>query len=179
MSDSQEILDIVDKDDRVIGQASRQEIHNKALLHRSVNMLLFRNREIFLQKRSKDKKSFPSIWDLSCAEHVLSGETYQEAAVRGFWEELGIKVTVERIREVHSQDNSYFIEGNKVVDIELVELYKTEYLGEIKLDPVEVMEGIFLSIPDIKKMVRKNSSQFTPWFLDEWKFLSKYLITPD
>jgi hypothetical protein len=39
MDVSQEIYDVVDADDHVIGKATRREIHEKGLLHRSVHIL--------------------------------------------------------------------------------------------------------------------------------------------
>ena len=38
---SGEIYDVVDHDNRVTGQATRREIHEKSLLHRSVHTLVF------------------------------------------------------------------------------------------------------------------------------------------
>ena len=41
MNSDEEIYDLVDIDDRVIGQATRKEIHKKNLLHRSVHIFVF------------------------------------------------------------------------------------------------------------------------------------------
>lgn len=43
--------------------------------------------------------------------------------------------------------------------------------GEIKLDPQEVNAGGFFSTEQIQEMINSATYQFTPWFLDEWKFL--------
>ncbi|MEJ0091140.1 MAG: hypothetical protein WDM80_15525 [Limisphaerales bacterium] len=50
---SEEIFDIVNERDEVIGQAPRKEVHARGLWHRAVHVLVFNARgEVFLQKRS-------------------------------------------------------------------------------------------------------------------------------
>ena len=52
-------------------------------------MLVFNDEnEIFMQKRSASKDTWPGAWDASCTGHVDTGETYLEAAHRG-WMKLG------------------------------------------------------------------------------------------
>ena len=87
---SSEQLDIVDDNDRVIGSATRGEIHQRGLRHRSVHVLVFNGcSEILLQKRSMQKDQCGGMWDTSCAGHVESGQSYEETAPRELQEELG------------------------------------------------------------------------------------------
>ncbi len=67
-----EIFDVVDEEDKVIGRATRGEVHqNKRLIHRSVGVVIFNSRgEIFLQQRSKTKDTDPLKWTISCTGHV-------------------------------------------------------------------------------------------------------------
>ena len=60
----EEIFDVVNDRDEVIGQKSRSEIHRLKLNHRAVHVLVFNARgELFLQKRSmkKDCSSSPPV----------------------------------------------------------------------------------------------------------------------
>jgi isopentenyldiphosphate isomerase len=94
-----ELFDVVDTDDRVIGVARRAQVHARGLRHRAVHILVL-NREdkVFLQKRSKAKDSHPGKWDSSASGHLDSGEAYAAAAIRELHEELGIgPVRVEEI----------------------------------------------------------------------------------
>jgi isopentenyldiphosphate isomerase len=53
---SEEIFDVVNERDEVIGHKSRAEVHRLGLLHRAVHVLVFNSRgQIFLQKRSMTK----------------------------------------------------------------------------------------------------------------------------
>jgi len=164
-----ESIEIVDKDNRLIGTERRDIVHSKGLFHRTVNIFVFNPKGVFLQKRSPDKDICPSCWDLSVAEHLKPGEPYKEAAVRGLKEELGITSAVSLLNGIHLQKNEYL--GGKIKDYEFVELYKTTYVGDIVLQKSEVSEGRFFPISKVKRMVKESPGQFTPWFLEEWKFL--------
>ena len=86
----EDIFDIVDVFDNVIGQKPRSEVHAKGLKHRAVHVLVFNDEnEIFMQKRSASKDTWPGAWDASRTGHVDTGETYFEAALRELDEDLG------------------------------------------------------------------------------------------
>ncbi len=88
-----EVLDIVDDQDRVIGSATRGDIHQRGLTHRSIHVLVFDGAgSVLLQKRSLQKDECGGMWDTSCAGHVESGQSYVETAPRELQEELGISV---------------------------------------------------------------------------------------
>jgi len=54
---SEEIFDVVDANDQVIGQQPRSEVHRLGLRHRAIHLLVFNAKgELFLQKRSMKKK---------------------------------------------------------------------------------------------------------------------------
>src|SRR5271154_1139776 len=85
-----ELFDVVDLDDQVIGQAPRREVHARKLLHRAIHVLVHDpNGHLFLQRRSLTKDSDPGCWDASCTGHVDAGEDYLIAARRELGEELG------------------------------------------------------------------------------------------
>ena len=66
-----------------------------------VHVCLFnRKGEMLIQKRRKEKKTWPGKWDLSCGGHVTAGETSGEAAEREVYEELGITVSFKKSRPI-------------------------------------------------------------------------------
>ena len=68
-----EIFDVVDEADEVVGTETRREVHRRKLLHRAVHILIYNSKgEIFLQKRSMSKDSCPGLWDSSASGHVDS-----------------------------------------------------------------------------------------------------------
>src|SRR4029077_17544623 len=90
---SEEIFDVVNDRDEIIGRLPRSEVHRDGHKHRAVHVLVFNARgEVFLQKRSMTKDTFPGAWDSSCSGHLDSGEDYDTGAVRELREELGLLV---------------------------------------------------------------------------------------
>ena len=56
MSEYDEIFDVVDSEDMVIGKASKLQVHNNELMRRSVHILVFNSTgSLFLQKRAMIK----------------------------------------------------------------------------------------------------------------------------
>ena len=96
-----EVFDVVDAADRVIGRERRGEIHRRGLLHRAAHIFWLRpDGQLCLQRRSFAKDNCPGQLSSSCAGHVDAGETYLAAAVRELGEELGVHVATEDLQEV-------------------------------------------------------------------------------
>ena len=74
---SEEIFDVVNERDEVIGQQPRSEVHRLGLMHRAVHVLVFNAAgQVFLQKRSMKKDRQPGLWDSSASGHMDTGEDY-------------------------------------------------------------------------------------------------------
>ena len=96
-----EVFDVVDQRDRVVGREFRQEIHRRGLLHRAIHIFWIRaDGRLCLQRRSYAKDNCPGLLSSSCAGHVDAGEDYPGAAVRELREELGVDVPVAALREI-------------------------------------------------------------------------------
>jgi isopentenyldiphosphate isomerase len=86
-----EVLDIVDERDRVVGRATRAEAYAKRLRHRCAFVLVHDDQgRIFVHRRTAEKLVFPSRYDMFVGGTVLAGESYDEAAHREAEEELGV-----------------------------------------------------------------------------------------
>src|SRR6266850_1764164 len=96
---SEEIFDVVNDRDEVIGQQRRSEVHRLGLKHRAVHVLVFNSRgQIFLQKRSLQKDRQPGLWDSSASGHLDCGEDYDACAVREVREEIGLNLSAPPLR---------------------------------------------------------------------------------
>ena len=90
-----EIFDIVDEKGRPTGETvSRDEAHEKGIRHRTAHIWVVRKEggkvQMLLQKRARDKDSFPGCYDTSSAGHIQAGDEPLESARRELFEELGI-----------------------------------------------------------------------------------------
>lgn len=100
-----ELLDLVDKNDNVIGTIWRNQsaslAETKAGFIRAATALIQNdNGELWIPRRSADKKIAPNGLDSSMQEHVASGESYLEATIRGFKEELNLDVTADQLEYI-------------------------------------------------------------------------------
>lgn len=147
-----EIFDVVDENDRVIGQATRKECNsNPNLIHRAVYVLVFNSKgELFLQKRSKTKDICPGMWSISVSGHVDHGESYETAAIREMKEEIGLSSALQFL-------DKYIIHGE--TENEFSAIYRTVANGPFHLDPVEIEKGNFFTLDAIKK---EKWDQLTP-----------------
>lgn len=168
MNELNELLEVVNDSNQVVGQATRGECYKKGLLHRAVNIFIYNSKgDVFLHQRSNKKLKYPSFWDLSCSEHVRPGESFEEAAKRGLKEELGIEIKLEEIIPIHRVDNN----ASEYHDNELVVTYKGVYEGEMKFDPNEVTEGKYFNPKELDKLILDGKLKVTSWFLEDWKLL--------
>jgi len=95
-----ELLDIVDGHDRVIGQKYKTEVYQQQLKNfRVINAFLLNNKkEVWIPRRSPQKMLFPLCLDASVGGHVITGETYTQAFGRELHEELNIKLNEVKYR---------------------------------------------------------------------------------
>ena len=152
MDPIEEMVDLVDEDDRVVGVAPRSEVRSKNLLHREVAAIC-RNRAgaIYVHRRTETKDVFPGMYDMWVAGVVSSGETFGEAIRRELEEELGI-----------AGAEPVFLFKHRYRDRKLnwwTEAFEVRWDGPIRHQPEEVAWGAYLSEPEL---VAK---------LDEWPFV--------
>ncbi len=85
-----ELLDIVDEQDNIIGQKRRSSVYREGLSNfRVVNAFVVNSKgQLWIPRRTYHKRIFPGNLDLSMGGHVESGETYEAAFARELKEEL-------------------------------------------------------------------------------------------
>lgn len=74
---------------------SRDEAHSLGICHRTSHVWIIRiedgRYQVLLQRRSRNKDSFPGMLDTSSAGHIPAGAEPLDSAIRELQEELGIK----------------------------------------------------------------------------------------
>jgi len=160
---TEEIFDVVNERDEVIGQAPRREVHAGGLLHRAVHVLVFNARgEVFLQKRSQLKDTAKGKWDSSSSGHCDTGEAYDATAVRELREELGL-VVAEPLRRVFKLD------ACPQTDQEFCWVYRCEHEGPFTLQPEEIETGGWFTPAVVTQWVTAKPGEFASAFVVIWK----------
>jgi len=159
-----EWLDVVDNSDAVIGRASRAEVHEKGLLHRSSHIVLFNSvGQVFVQLRSLKKDNHPGLWDSSAAGHVDSGESYLNCAVRELKEELGIQVNPE---DLHLRSKLRATAENGQ---EFTHIFSTTSDEPLTLQEEEIDAGKWVTPAELDDWIEKTPLAFTGTFLIIWE----------
>ena len=159
---SDEIFDVVNERDEVVGRSPRAEVHRLGLLHRAVHILVFNQRgEVFLQKRSMTKDRQPGLWDSSASGHVDAGEDYHDCALRELREEIGLQPAV-------SPQPLFKLPASVQTDQEHVWVYRCEAEGPFTLHPEEIERGGWFAPHDVNRWISERSADFASAFLIIW-----------
>lgn len=163
---SDEIFDVVNERDEVIGRELRGEVHRRGLRHRAVHILIFNKAgSVFLQKRSMKKDLHPGVWDSSASGHLDCGEDYDACAARELREEIGLDVTPcpQRLFKIDACDET----GQ-----EFVWIYRGEAEGPFTLHPDEIERGDWFTVEHVNRWVEERPEDFAPAFVLIWKQLN-------
>jgi len=162
MLSGEEIFETVDTEGRVIGLATRSEVHsNPALIHRVAHVMIFNTQgDLLLQKRSMNKDIGPGKWDTSVGGHVNPGEDVYSAAVREMNEELGI--VLSDLQFLYS----YLFRNHR--ESELVSTFSCVYVyeGEVHFNAEEIDAVRFWNLQSINEQIGKGI--FSSYFEQEF-----------
>ena len=71
---AEELVEIVDRDNHVIGAVTRRIMRQQGLIHRATYILVFNDRgELYIQKRTITKDIYPGYWDVAAGGVVMRG----------------------------------------------------------------------------------------------------------
>lgn len=161
-----EIFDVVDENDQVVGQKTRREVHAQKLLHRAIHIFVFNKRgELLLQKRSHLKDAKPEKWDSSAAGHLDSGEDYLPAAARELTEELGIPATEADLTFIGK------IPPGPATGFEWVKLFSIQSDAPIHFPASEIECVAWFPISEIREWVAARPQDFADGFIECFKLL--------
>jgi isopentenyldiphosphate isomerase len=147
MTAAEELVDVVDAEDRVLRQVSRAEMRRANLLHRAVYILV-RNSggELFVHQRTTTKDVYPGYWDVTVGGVVAAGEDYDTAARRELAEEIGAACdAIEPLFAVRYEDASTQLVGKA---------YLAWWDGPITLQATEVAHGSFVALDEAERITR-------------------------
>ncbi len=151
----EEMVEIVDEEDNVVGRATRKDAHRKNLLHRLAHVVVENSKgEILVLTRARNIEVWPG-WKSNVGGHVDSGENYETAARRELFEEIGIRGKLENFGKVLVRDGKYS---------HMTACFKAKSNGPFKADKSEIWKMEFKSLEKIRKEIA-GMAKYTPTFL--------------
>lgn len=151
MITADEELDLVDVSDVKIGVINRSRVSSLVVgggRYVRVSDVFIRNAkgEFWIPRRTADKRIAPGGLDFSMGEHVGAGESYLDAAIRGFHEELNMEISREDLRLVAivgPRANLPFFEALYLYETDETPKYNSQDFTEAHwMKPKEVIKQI-------------------------------------
>ena len=153
---TEDIFDVVNEHDEVIGREPRSVVHARGLRHRAAHVLVFNAAgKVFLQLRSMTKDNNPGVWDSSGSGHVDAGETYVVAAERELREEIGLLVE-------QPLEPLFKLDACEDTGMEFCWVYRTQSEGPFDLNPEEIDEGRWFSAQELTEQLEANPEAYSP-----------------
>lgn len=106
------------------------------------------NGQILIQKRSQNKKLMPGEW-AATGGAAVSGEDSFKAASRELFEELSINSTPETLKKLFRLKRR-----NSLLDVWTTKCNTPA--NELKLQESEVADAKWVSVPELKNMIKKG-----------------------
>lgn len=150
---SGELVDVLDRDGRVVGTATRGAMRAGRLRHRCTFVVVRRgDGRVLVHRRSEDKDLWPGRWDLAAGGVVGAGEGWEAAAARELAEELGI---IGAVLEPLG-GGTY---ADEHVD-EVARVWSTTWDGPIEFTDGEVAEAHWVTPSELRE--RLGRDRFVP-----------------
>lgn len=151
-----EIWDLYDNHGNKTGlTVMRGEPIPEGYYYMAIHVCIFnREGEMLIQKRVKEKKAWPGVWDFTAGGGSVKGDTSQSAVERELYEELGLKMSFESARPYLTVHFSQGFDDIYVADRDVD-------LNTLTLQPEEVEAVAWASREEILAMIDKG--EFVPY----------------
>jgi len=170
MKNNEEYVVLVDEKDQEIGCEKKMKIHtDQTPLHRAFSLFLFTtSKQLLLQQRSEEKKTWPLVWSNSCCGHPLPEESYENAVKRRTHYELG--VTLNSVKKI--SDYRYCFSKDGVMENEICPIFVSFYDGQIIPNHKEVQSTMWIQWDEWLKETLKYPDRYSPWCVEETGILA-------
>lgn len=162
-----EYLDIINEDGSPTGEtAPRKKAHQNGLWHLCIHVWIVNSKgEILIQKRSMEKLTWPGLWDLSVAGHVIAGENAINTAITECHEEIGIKIEEKQLKFLFDIKYNEELHDGKFRRREFIKVFLVNLdikIDKLKLQEEEVDEVKLIHYKDLEREVKINADKFIP-----------------
>lgn len=158
-----ELVDVLGKDGGVLRQATRRQVRQQNLLHRSVYILVFNSQgQLFVHQRTDSKDVYPGYWDVAVGGVLGAGEEPMTGARRELREELVVETdTLRQLFGFRFQEAR-----NRVIGV----VFSCTWDGPLSLQASEIVRGEWLDLEAVVGRSRRD-----PFCPDGLEALGTYL----
>lgn len=168
----EEVVILVDSEDKVLGTMPKLEAHEKGILHRAFSVFLFNSKkELLLQRRAENKYHSPGLWTNTCCSHQRLNESTIEAGNRRLMEEMGITSDLKKVFTFKYKTEF----DNGLIEHELDHVLFGYSNDSPNINLVEVSAWKWLDIKSIENDIIVNPNLYTTWFKIIFDRFSDYI----
>ncbi len=174
-----EYLDVLDENGDSTGESkSRDEVHKKGIWHRTVHVWILNSRnELLLQKRASRVISWPDMWDISVAGHIVSGDNSFYTVLKETEEEIGLKLGKNDFQFLFTVKNSITINNGTYINNEFNDVYlikKDLNISDLFFQKEEVSKMEWIRFKELERRIKSGDKTIVPQ-PEEYEKLFSYL----
>lgn len=164
-----EFVVLIDNSDNPVGKEEKIRAHELGLLHRAFSIFIFNSENmLLLQQRAKTKYHSGGLWSNTCCSHPRPGEDILDAAHRRLKEEMGFDTD---LKEIFTFCYKADLDSN-LIEHEYDHVFFGKFDGNPILNPEEAENYKWISLQELDKDIKENSSKYSFWLKNCWdKFL--------
>src|SRR3989344_2422245 len=156
----QELVVLVDKNDKKIGIEEKLKAHQEGELHRAFSIFIFNpQKQLLLQRRSLSKYHSAGLWTNTCCGHPRPQEEILASAHRRLKEEMGFDCELKEIFSFIYKVNF----NNRLTENELDHVF----IGHHDQNPIpntdEVDSYKWLDLTSLSESMKNNPELYSEW----------------
>jgi isopentenyl-diphosphate delta-isomerase len=156
-----EMVILVDKNDKKIGIEEKMKTHKEGKLHRAFSIFIFNaKKQMLLQRRAESKYYSGGLWSNACCGHPRPGEGTEQAAHRRLKEELGFDCELKELFQLIYKAKL----DHGLTEHEFDHIFIGNYDGIIEPNMTEVSATLWQRIDALKEESKRCPQDFTEWF---------------
>ena len=157
----EDLIALVDLDDRITGYETKEEVHRRGLLHRAFSVFIVRDGKMLIQRRNPDKYHSGGLWSNTCCSHQREGEELAESVHRRMIEEMGIDCELEELFSFVYRTQF----RPDLIEYEYDHVFAGTYDGEVRVNPEEASEIKWIPLEELREALVRTPEKFSSWFI--------------
>lgn len=182
-----DVLILVDEQDKEIGTEEKIDAHRKGLLHRAFSLFIYDSKlnKMLIQRRAINKYHSGGLRTNACCSHPRKGEDLNTAIYRRTIEELGVSIPkadyeIGKIKECGKF--TYRKDFGELTEYEIDHVFAwlvDSSILQFVPNKDEIEDLMWIDIHDLMNWLEGNPDNFTAWFFPAYEiFINDVLSKP-